>query len=71
MFRKPVNSIRQGDRAGICVPQLDAELIERGIASTPRSLKSSDFAIVLVKRIPYFTSGEIKSKGKYHISLGH
>jgi len=28
MFRKPVQQIKQGDRAGICVPQLDADLIE-------------------------------------------
>ena len=48
MFRKPVNAIKQGDRAGICVPQLDADLIERGIAATPRSIKSSDLAIVLI-----------------------
>lgn len=26
---------------------------------------------MLVKRIPYFTAGDIKSKGKYHISMGH
>jgi len=34
-------------------------------------LKSSDLAIVLVKKIPYFTAQEIKSKSKYHISMGH
>ena len=71
MFRKPVKSIAQGDRAGMCVPQLDVDLIERGIATSPKSLKSSDLAIVLVKKIPYFTSQEIKSKNKYHISMGH
>ena len=71
MFRKPVNTIKQGDRAGICVPQLDADLIERGIAATPRSIKSSDLAIVLIQRIPYFLSGEVKTKSKYHISIGH
>jgi selenocysteine-specific elongation factor len=50
---------------------LDADLIERGIAAAPRSVKTSDLAIVMVKRIPYFTAGDIKSKGKYHVSLGH
>jgi selenocysteine-specific elongation factor len=70
MFRKPVTMIRQGDRAGLCVAQLDADLIERGIAATPRCLKSSNLAIVLVKRIPYF-QGEIRTKGKFHISMGH
>lgn len=35
MFRKPVNVARQGDRVGICVGQLDSNLIERGLAATP------------------------------------
>lgn len=70
MFRKPVQSIKQGDRAGICVAQLDADLIERGIASAPRTVKTSDVAIVILKRVPYFV-GEVKTKSKYHISIGH
>jgi selenocysteine-specific elongation factor len=71
MFKKPVQEIKQGDRAGVCVPQLDHDLIERGIAAKPRSLKSSDLVIVLVKRIPYFTASEVKSGAKFHISIGH
>ena len=55
----------------MCVPDLKAELIERGIAAAPRTVKHSDLAIVMVKRIPYFTAGEVKSKGKFHVSLGH
>ena len=35
MFRKPVKSAMQGDRAGICVPGLDASLVERGIVAEP------------------------------------
>jgi selenocysteine-specific elongation factor len=70
MFRKPVTSVKQGDRVGICMAQLDASLIERGIAAKPGSLKPTDCAIVLVKRIPYFV-GEIKTKAKLHISIGH
>jgi len=37
MFRRPVDSLQQGDRAGICVTSLDAELIERGLVCTPGS----------------------------------
>jgi selenocysteine-specific elongation factor len=70
MFRKPVSSVKQGDRVGICMAQLDASLIERGIAAKPGSLKPTDCAIVVVKRIPYFI-GEIKTKAKLHISIGH
>jgi selenocysteine-specific elongation factor len=70
MFRKPVQSCKQGDRVGICLAQLDASLIERGIAAKPGSMKPTDCVILIVRRIPYFV-GEIKSKAKLHISIGH
>ena len=70
MFRKPVKSVQQGDRVGICLPQLDVEKIERGIAAKPGSIKICDLAIVIVRRVPYYQN-EIKSKAKFHISLGH
>jgi len=70
MFRKPVNMIRQGDRAGICMAQLDASTIERGIAAKPKSMAHTDLLIAVVRRVPYFM-GEIKSKSKLHISMGH
>ena len=34
MFRRPAKAIRCGDRAGLCLAQLDAAAIER--ASSPR-----------------------------------
>ena len=70
MFRKPVQTAKQGDRVGICLAQLDAALIERGIAAKPGSMKPTDCAILIVRRIPYF-SGEVKTKSKLHISIGH
>ena len=70
MFRKPVTNARQGDRLGICVAQLDSNLIERGIATAPRSLHSTDLIVTLVKKIPYFTE-EVKNKAKFHITIGH
>ncbi|CDW76735.1 selenocysteine-specific elongation factor [Stylonychia lemnae] len=70
MFRKPVTSAKQGDRLGICVAQLDSSLIERGIATTPKSLLSTDLIVALVKKIPYFTE-EVKNKAKFHITIGH
>lgn len=70
MFRKPVTSAKQGDRVGICLANLDASLIERGIAAKPGSMKPTDSTILIVKRVPYFT-GEIKTKQKLHISIGH
>ena len=70
MFRKPVQTIRQGDRAGICVAQLDSSTIERGLAAKPRSMRSADLFVAVVKRVNYYMS-EIKSKIKCHISMGH
>ena len=54
----------------MCLPQLDASKIERGIAAKPRSVLVSDLAIVIVRRVPYYQS-DIKSKSKWHISLGN
>jgi hypothetical protein len=54
----------------MCIPQLDASAIERGIAAKPRSIRSSDFAIIIVRRVPYYP-GELTSKMKLHISIGH
>lgn len=70
MFRKPVQRVKQGDRVGICLAQLDASKIERGIAAKPRSVKTFDLAIVIVRRVPYFQQ-EVRSKAKFHISMGH
>ena len=36
MFKKPVQQARAGDRVGICVTQLDAKVVERGILVRPR-----------------------------------
>ena len=38
MFRKPVEALTQGDRAGICCVQFDASTMERGVACTPGSM---------------------------------
>ena len=54
----------------MCLPQLDATKIERGIAAKPRSVQYSDLAIVIVRRVPYYPS-DVKNKAQFHISLGH
>ena len=35
MFRRPIDVLRQGDRAGVCVSNLDSSLVERGLLCTP------------------------------------
>lgn len=69
MFRKPVQSIRQGDRAGVCVTQFDAATLERGIVAHPGSVravqavfgKNACEVIILLFNGPRMTSGCVKN----------
>ena len=70
VFHKPVSSISQGDRAGICVPGLDAAIIERGIAATPGSVPTLGAAIALVRRVRFFR-GDAHSGSKFHVTVAH
>jgi selenocysteine-specific elongation factor len=70
MFKRPVNVIRQGDRAGICVTNLDASSVERGIAAAPGTVPTLSAAIALVKKIRYYT-GPCESESKFHVTVGH
>jgi len=70
MFRRKVTEIKQGDRAGICVSNLDPKLLERGVAATPNSVRLISGAIAVVKKIVYF-KGSLGSGAKFHISVGH
>ncbi|XP_053381410.1 selenocysteine-specific elongation factor-like [Mercenaria mercenaria] len=70
MFRKPVEKVVQGDRAGICVTQFDPKLLERGTICTPGALPTIEAAVISVQKIPYY-KGSITSKAKFHITTGH
>ncbi|ESO86354.1 hypothetical protein LOTGIDRAFT_220667 [Lottia gigantea] len=70
MFKKPVQKIVQGDRAGICVTQFDAKLLERGLICTPGALPTVHAAIISLNKISYY-KGPIATKSKFHITLGH
>eukprot|EP00026_Physarum_polycephalum_P006483 Phypoly_transcript_06527.p1 GENE.Phypoly_transcript_06527~~Phypoly_transcript_06527.p1 ORF type:complete len:526 (+),score=74.82 Phypoly_transcript_06527:151-1728(+) len=70
MFHKPVNRAIQGDRVGVCVTQLDASLLERGLAATPGSVHTLDAAIVTVNRVRFF-KGDIPTKSQFHVTVGH
>jgi selenocysteine-specific elongation factor len=70
VFKRPVQSIVAGDRAGICVTQLDAGLLERGLAAAPGSVPTFAAAIARVDKIRFFP-GEVHSKGTYHIIISH
>lgn len=70
MFHKPFETIRQGDRAGICVTQFDPKCLERGLICSPGALPTLFAAVAKVSRIPYF-SGDIATKSKFHVTIGH
>lgn len=71
MFRQSVAFAAQGDRVGIRVNGLDASLVERGMAITPRSMAFVAQVVVPVHRIPFFQGGSCKTGGKFHATVGH
>ena len=70
MFHKPVQSIQRGDRAGICVTQLNPKLVERGLAAAPGSVPTFSAAIAAVDKVRFY-AGAVPSKQKYHVIVGH
>ncbi|KAK3245444.1 hypothetical protein CYMTET_44986 [Cymbomonas tetramitiformis] len=70
MFHKPVETAYKGDRVGICVTQMDAKSLERGLLAEPKSVPTIDGAIAAVEKIRFF-KGEINSKAKFHVTIGH
>jgi len=70
MFRRKANVIQQGDRAGICVSNFDAKLMERGIIASPGTVKLIRGAIAVVRKVRFFKGG-LNSGAKFHVSVGH
>ena len=70
MFHVAVNKASQGDRVGICVTQFDPKLLERGLVCTPGHLPTIHAALIAVNKINYYKH-PVKSKAKFHISMGH
>ena len=69
-FKKSVSRAIAGDRVGICVPNLSASQIERGLACKPGSMCTYTHAIVRVTKVRFFPS-KIYSRKKLHILIGH
>jgi selenocysteine-specific elongation factor len=70
MFRKPVERAVQGDRIGLCLTQFDPKQLERGIACMLGYVPAISSAIISVQKIKYF-KGNVNTKTKFHISMGH
>jgi selenocysteine-specific elongation factor len=69
-FHRPRLSCSAGDRLGICVSQLDAKLIERGVACAPGAVSTFNCAVALVEKVRYY-EGVIGSRSRMHVIIGH
>lgn len=73
-FRESVKGIEAGDRAGICVAQssasvIDTESIDRTlISSTSNPIPNRKIIILKAKRVKWF-KGDLRSKSKMHVSV--
>ncbi len=63
VFRRPVPSCAQGDRAGICVTQLNASNLERTLLCAPGTVPTFSAAIAAVEKVRFFL-GTLPSKSK-------
>ncbi|CAO1361114.1 unnamed protein product [Diamesa serratosioi] len=70
MFKKPIEEALPGSRCGICISQFDAKLLERGLVCKNQAVQYIHSTILKVNKVKHFKR-EIKSKSKFHISLGH
>jgi len=70
MYHTAVKRAQQGDRVGLCVTNLDAKLMERGVICTPGSIRRVELAIGVVRKIRAF-KGKVETGGKVHVSVGH
>ncbi|KAK6643404.1 hypothetical protein RUM43_004909 [Polyplax serrata] len=67
VFRKPVETLVQGDRAGICVTQFDPKTLERGLACQVNYLPKVYAAIIDFNKVKYYkdTSNTIDTEKEY------
>jgi selenocysteine-specific elongation factor len=70
MFKRPVTSVTRGDRAALCVTQLNAKLLERGLAAAPGTVPTFAAAVAAVDKVRFY-NGAVPGKAKYHMSIGH
>jgi len=54
----------------VCVTQLDAKSLERGIACTPGYISSVSCALVAVRHVRFFKLA-CKTGAKFHVTVGH
>jgi hypothetical protein len=75
VFRKPVQVAFRGDRIGMCVTQLNAERLERGIAcsgaSTTQVLTIKTAFVAEVGKVRYYKGAVDSAATRFHLTIGH
>ena len=69
-FRVGVDAIEAGDRAGVCLTQLDPASLERGVVCSPGAVPLVPALTASLALIPFY-KGEVASGAQFHLSLGH
>ncbi|KAI9591852.1 P-loop containing nucleoside triphosphate hydrolase protein [Syncephalis fuscata] len=64
-FRQPISTAHKGNRIGICVKQLDPDILERGLVATPGTVQLAYAAIIDAYRIQFY-KGFCLSRSKFH-----
>lgn len=70
MFKKSVQRVSQGDRAGLCLTNLPPDTLGKGLIASRGVIPILHGAVALVKKVPFFTDN-CTSLHKFHISVGH
>jgi hypothetical protein len=70
MFHRPVASASQGDRVGLCVTQLDHQVVERGLVAAPGLVPTIAACVARVEKIRFF-KGRVRTGAKFHFTTGH
>lgn len=70
MFKKSIEMAHAGDRVGICITNFDPKLLERGLICHKGCVESAYAVVIKLNKIKYFKR-DIKSKAKFHCSIGH
>ncbi len=55
---------------GVCVTQLEAGAVERGVAAAPGTVPSFAAAVVAAEKVRFYP-GEVRSGAKMHVIVGH
>ncbi|KAF2069618.1 hypothetical protein CYY_009066 [Polysphondylium violaceum] len=70
MFHKPIKRAIQGDRVGICVTQLNAKLLERGLVCSNNSVLYLSSVVISIEKVKFYKN-DVTTKSQFHITIGH